>query len=265
MAKKEFREIMGHASEIDFFTPKPTRLIQRILQIATQPGDLILDSFAGSGTTGHAIMQLNKEDGGNRRFILVEMEANICRNVTAERLRRVSQGYQNAKGEDVAGLGGGIRFATLGEPLFDERGNIRKTVTFPDLARHVYFTETGEPLADFSPSPMPSPSRGEGSKTSPPVRGGDGGAGGGQARMTKKELSPLIGICNDIAVYLLYNGILKDKTPNGGNVLTTAVLSQLPKHDGPKVIYGTACRIGQDRLRRENITFKQLPYKIRVM
>ena len=75
----------------------------------------------------------------------------------------------------------------------------------------------------------------------------------------------LIGICNGIAVYLLYNGILKDKTPDGGNVLTTAVLSHLSKHDGPKVIYGTACRIGQERLRRENITFKQLPYKIKVM
>ena len=64
---------------------------------------------------------------------------------------------------------------------------------------------------------------------------------------------------------LLYNGILKGKTPDGGNVLTTALLSHLPKHDGPKVIYGTACRIGPERLRRENVTIKQLPYKIRVM
>ena len=88
---------------------------------------------------------------------------------------------------------------------------------------------------------------------------------GGKPGMTEKTHSPLIGICNGIAVYLLYNGILKDKTPDGGNVLTTAVLSHLSKHDGPKVIYGTACRIGSERLRRENITFKQLPYKIKVI
>jgi hypothetical protein len=63
---------------------------------------------------------------------------------------------------------------------------------------------------------------------------------------------------------LLYNGILKDKSPDGGNVLTTPVLSVLPKHGGPKVIYGTACRLGPERLRRESIVFKQLPYKLRV-
>ena len=80
-----------------------------------------------------------------------------------------------------------------------------------------------------------------------------------------KANNPLIGICNGVAIYLLYNGILKDKTSDGGNVLTIAVFSHLPKHDGPKVIYGTACRIGPERLRRGNITFKQLPYKIKIM
>jgi site-specific DNA-methyltransferase (adenine-specific)/adenine-specific DNA-methyltransferase len=67
-----------------------------------------------------------------------------------------------------------------------------------------------------------------------------------------------------MAVYLLYNGILEDKSPGGGNVLTTSIFAHLPKHDGPKVIYGTACRIGPERLRREGIVFKQLPYKLRV-
>ena len=229
-AKKELLAVCDFEDSASvFITPKPTRLIQRILEIASEKDSIILDSFAGSGTTGHSVMKLNKEDGGNRRFILVEMDSNICRNVTAERLRHVSQGYKNAKREEVSGLGGGYRFTTLGEPLFDERGNIRKTVKFPDLARHVYFTETGEPLPKQA-----------------------------------KASNPLIGICNGVAVYLLYNGILKDKTPDGGNVLTTAVLSDLPKHDGPKVIYGTACRIGHERLRRENILFKQLPYKLKV-
>lgn len=228
-AKNELRETIGEAGEM-FITPKPTRLLRRILQVSTSKDSIILDSFSGSGTTGHAVMQINKEDGGNRRFILVEMDSNICRNVTAERLKRVCTGYNKPDGKNIAALGGGFRFATLSEPLFDERGNIRKTVKFPDLARHVYFTETGEPLH----------------------------------KQTKAN-NTQIGICNGVAVYLLYNGILKDKAPDGGNVLTTAVLSHLPKHDGPKVIYGTASRIGAERLRRENITFKQLPYKIKVM
>jgi site-specific DNA-methyltransferase (adenine-specific)/adenine-specific DNA-methyltransferase len=227
-AKKEMLSILPQAAEV-FSTPKPTRLITRILQLATGPGDIVLDSFAGSGTTGHAVMKLNNDDGGNRRFILVEMDANICRNVTAERLRRVCEGYTNGNGGKVEGLGGGFRFAVLGDALFDERGNIRQTVRFPDLARHVYFAETGEPLP----------------------------------RQTRLN-NPLVGVCRGAAVYLLYNGILKDKSPDGGNVLTTPVLSALPAHDGPKVIYGTACRLGSDRLRREGIVFKQLPYKLRV-
>jgi site-specific DNA-methyltransferase (adenine-specific)/adenine-specific DNA-methyltransferase len=218
---------MGRADVFD--NPKPTRLIRRLLQLATDKDSIVLDAFPGSGTTGHAVMQLNKEDGGNRRFILVEIDANICRNVTAERLRRVCQGYKKGDGTAIEGLGGGFRFSVLGDPLFDERGNIRKTVRFPDLARHVYFVETGEPLPC-------------------------------QAHAN----SPLVGICRGTAIYLLYNGILKDKSPDGGNVLTTAVLAALPEHDGPRVIYGTACRLGPERLRREGFVFKQLPYKLRV-
>jgi len=221
-AKKEIREIFGTQTAFD--TPKPLRLVERILQIATRPGDLVLDSFAGSGTTGHALIRLNGRDDGSRRFILVELEPNICKPITAKRLDRAIKGYG-----DTPGLGGGFRFATLGESLFDDLGNIRSTVPYTDLARHVYFTETGEPLP-----------------------GKDDASG------------PLLGTCRGLAVYLLYNGILKDKSPNGGNVLTTGLLGRLPKHDGPKVIYGTACRIGSERLRRENILFKQLPYKLRV-
>ena len=99
---------------------------QAHLEIATLPGDLILDSFAGSGTTGHAVIQLNREDGGNRRFILVEMDKNICRNVTAERLKRVCSGYTKPNGEQVEGLGGGFRYCQLGEPLFAADGSIKK-------------------------------------------------------------------------------------------------------------------------------------------
>ncbi|TSA44132.1 MAG: site-specific DNA-methyltransferase [Deltaproteobacteria bacterium] len=216
-------------SKRPFDFPKPTGLIEELLSFTTSGDDLVLDSFTGSGTTGHAVIKLNKTDNQRRRFILIEMKPSIARDITAQRLNRVMEGYRNAKGENVKGLGSGFRFATLGEPLFDEWGNIRSTVPFSDLARHVYFTETGEPLPKQTEMP-----------------------------------GSFVGVCRGTGVYLLYNGILKDKSPKGGNVLTTAVLAQLPKHGGPKVIYGTACRIGAERLRSENIVFKQLPYKLRV-
>jgi site-specific DNA-methyltransferase (adenine-specific)/adenine-specific DNA-methyltransferase len=221
-ASQELKDVFASAS---FPTPKPTRLLQRVLQIATNPGDLILDSFAGSGTTGHAVLNLNKADGGNRKFILVEMESNIARDITAERVKRVAQSYTNAKGEKVEGLGGGFRFCELGEKMFDESGKIRDTVRFADLARHVYFTETGEPLP--------------------------------RERVGK---SPLLGITGGgVAVYLLYNGILKDKSVDGGNVLTNATLALLPAHAGPKVIYAAGCRFSRERQKRESITSNKRP------
>ena len=103
-ATKDLMAIFGGTSPLDT-TPKPTRLIERILQIATDKDSLILDSFAGSGTTGHAVLKQNAADGRQRRFILVEMEEDIAQSVTAERVRRVAQGYTNAKGQAVAGLG----------------------------------------------------------------------------------------------------------------------------------------------------------------
>jgi site-specific DNA-methyltransferase (adenine-specific)/adenine-specific DNA-methyltransferase len=186
--------------------------------------------LAGSGTTGHAALRLNHQSNGDsRKFILVELESAIAQDVTAKRVKRVAEGYTNAKGEAVPGLGGGFRYCRLGEPLFDENGQIRESVTFSELARHVYFTETGEPLP--------------------------------RERVTK---SPLIGVCKGVGVYLLFNGILGDKSANGGNVLTRKVLAALPKHDGPKVIYGAGCLLGPDRLRAEGITFRQTPYEIKV-
>ena len=115
-ARKEIQSIFGTQTAFD--TPKPVRLIERVLQIATNPGDTILDFFAGSGTTAHAVAKLNAEDGGDRRFILVssteaakdQPDKNLCRDVCAERVRRVMGGYTNAKGEPVAGLGGGFAY-----------------------------------------------------------------------------------------------------------------------------------------------------------
>lgn len=227
-AKQEIVKILQDAAEV-FNTPKPTRLIQRIVQVATNPGDLVLDSFAGSGTTGHAILKQNAEYGGDRRFILVEMDANIAPIITAERLRRVIQGYDwngqkgNTRYED--GLGGGFRYCELGPTLFDANGQIRPEVKFPDLAAHVFFTETGQPLPGAA-----------------------------------EEKSPLLGVANGTAIYLLYNGVMRDQ----GNVLTLQTVECLPPFDGPKVIFGDGCKIGRERLRELGVTFRQIPYEVKV-
>jgi len=228
-AAKELRALVPNVK----FTPKPTRLIKHLIQIASEKDCLVLDSFSGSGTTGQAVLDMNKADGGKRRFILVEMEKEICQNVTSQRLRRAIEGYSHNKTDgkkiEVEGLGGSFRFTRLGPTLFDETGAIRDEVSFADLAAHVYFSETGEPIPKMS-----------------------------------KGKSPFLAAHNGVAVYLLYNGILGDKRANGGNVLTQNVLKSLPLHDGPKVIYGTGCRLGTARLKRKGIVFKQIPYAIKV-
>ena len=100
-----------------FPNPKPHTLLKRIFQIGTEPNSIILDSFAGSGTTAHAVLALNKEDGGNRKFILVECE-DYADTITAERVRRVINGVPNARDTSLReGLGGSFRYCTLGKPL----------------------------------------------------------------------------------------------------------------------------------------------------
>lgn len=194
-----------------FETPKPVRLIQRILQLSTSSNDIILDSFAGSGTTAHAVIEQNRVDGGNRKFILIET-LDYAKEITAERVKRVQQGYAftgkdkttlfektltttqllNAKGmqkllEDVAklienekanytkiektfkdntlkvigikdikefkeGLGGGFKYCELGVEIFDEVGELNSSLTFDDIAKHIYFVEFKQPLAKKSAS-----------------------------------------------------------------------------------------------------------------
>jgi adenine-specific DNA-methyltransferase len=159
---------------------------------------------------------------------LLRWDINIAKNVTAERVRRVSQGYTKTKGEHVEGLGGGFQFCKLSdEPLFKPDGQVRADVTFAQLAEFVWFVET--------------------------VTG-----------FTGKADSPLIGVHEGRAVYLLYNGILKDKSVAGGNVLTRPVYETLPSFEGTKVIYAAACRLGAARLAREGIVFKQTPYALEI-
>ncbi|MNF98972.1 DNA methylase [compost metagenome] len=125
----------------DFDTEKNVGLLDRILKWITgdQPEAIILDSFAGSGTTAHAVLKLNAQDGGNRRFILIEM-MDYAEALTAERVRRVMAGYGECS-KAVAGLGGGFSFQSLGEPLFDEYQHLNPAVGLEAIRDYVAFQE----------------------------------------------------------------------------------------------------------------------------
>lgn len=214
------KEILALFDTNIFDTPKPERLIQRILHIATNPGDLVLDSFLGSGTTAAVAHKME------RRYIGIEIGEHALTHCVP-RLEKVIAGEQGGISRAVGWQGGGgFRLYRLGESVFDEAGAIRKNVSFASLAAHIWFSETGVPLE----------------------RAAD---------------SPFLGVHAGTAYYLLYNGVLGDKKPRSGNVLTAAVLEGLAPHDGPKIIYGERAMLGAKRLKALNITFKQTPYDIR--
>jgi adenine-specific DNA-methyltransferase len=147
-AKQELKEIFNEI-QLPFDTPKPVRLLKRIIQIATNKNDIILDSFAGSGTTAHAVLELNTEDKGNRKFILVEQE-DYANNITAERVRRVIKGVKKAKDENLKkGTGGYFSYFELGNEIEMEsilRGN--NLPEFKEFARYLFYTATGEEFKD---------------------------------------------------------------------------------------------------------------------
>lgn len=218
-SKNELRQLFPGDTAFD--TPKPEALLERVVRIATQEGDLVLDSFLGSGTTAAVAHKMG------RQWIGVEMEEHV-RTFAQPRLRKVVDGEQGGVSQAVGWQGGGgFRFYRLGPPVFDENGHIRAGIKFEHLAAHVWFAETG------------------------------------QARSVRAMKSPLLGVHEGTAYYLLYNGVLGDRRPGGGNVLTLQVLADLPAHDGPKVIYGEATRLGADRLKAMGVTFRQTPYDIK--
>lgn len=218
-ATKELQKI-----EIDFDTPKPERLLERIVHIATNHGDIVLDSFLGSATTAAVAHKMG------RRYIGIEMGDHAVTHCIP-RLQKVIAGEQGGISQAVNWQGGGgFRFCTLGEAAFDEHGRIHSAVKFATLAAFVWHFETGEP---------------------------------GQQTFDQ----PLLGIHNGTACYLLYNGILGDRKPSSGNVLTHAVLQAINDifpHAGHKIIYGETTRLGAARLAAENITFKQIPYDVKM-
>jgi adenine-specific DNA-methyltransferase len=230
-SKNEMRALFPNAASFD--TPKPERLVQRILQIATLEGDLVLDSFLGSGTTAAVAHKMG------RRYLGIEMGDHAVTHC-GPRLRKVIDGEQGGVSQDVGWKGGGgFRFYRLGPPVFDEDGHIRLDIRFPVLAAHIWFSETDRPW--------------------------DG-----------KGDTPLLGVHAGRAYALLYNGILGDKRPSGGNVLTRATLALIRDEiarthpafatenpEYPLTVYGEQSRLTSATLERERITFKQTPYDVK--
>jgi adenine-specific DNA-methyltransferase len=218
-AKIESKELFGGGNAFD--TPKPERLLKRVIELASDPGDLILDSFLGSGTTAAVAHKLG------RRYIGIENGVH-AETYCALRLRKVIEGEQGGISESVSWSGGGgFDYFELGEAIFDEYGRISPNVTFAQLAAHLWFAETGTTLPE-SPS------------------------------------SPFLGEHEGTALYLLYNGVLGDRDPNGGNVLTRQTLSKLRMYDGPKIVFGESSRLGKEQLKALNLSFRQIPYDLRV-
>lgn len=204
---------------------KPERLIRRCLQLATKPGDLVLDSFLGSGTTAAVAHKMG------RRWIGIEMGEHAVTHC-APRLKKVIEGEQGGISKAVGWRGGGgFRFYRLGPPAFDADGRIRPDIRFPVLAAHLWFSETGRPW------------------TAP------------------AEPSPFLGVHDGRGHALLYNGILRDQSTDGGNVLTRRTLALIREaaggFSGPLTIYGVRSALGAAALQAERLTFKQTPYDVK--
>lgn len=205
---------------------KPEALVKRIIKMSTNPNDLVLDSFLGSGTTAAVAQKMG------RRYIGIEM-GNHAITHCVPRLKAVVDGEQGGISKAVNWQGGGgFRFYKLGNEVFDADGCINEGISFEDLSAHIWFTETKTPFNKPA------------------------------------EKSTFLGIKDNIAYALLYNGILKDKRVDGGNVLTNKTLKVIldDMQNAPYdklVIYGESSRISQPRLKSLNIEFKQTPYDIK--
>lgn len=211
---------------MEFFGQKSEGLIKRIINLSTQEGDLVLDSFLGSGTTAAVAHKMG------RRYIGIEMGEH-AKTHCVPRLQKVVDGEQGGISKAINWIGGGgFRFFTLGNEVFDTNGNINHGISFDNLSAHIWFAETKTPFNKV------------------------------------KDKSTYLGSKDNIAYALLYNGILKDKRVNGGNVLTNktlqVILDDISGQSYDKlVIYGESSRLGQARLQELNIEFKQTPYDIK--
>lgn len=224
-ARKEIIEIFGDSNAFD--TPKPVSLIKRILQIATDHDSIVLDSYAGSGTTAQAVLELNKEEEGQRRFILVEQEE-YANKVTAERVRKVIKGIKGSKDENLKeGLGGSFSFFELGDPI--EMESIlqgKKLPSYKEFARYLYYTATGE---EFNEKAI-------------------------------NEKSGFIGESNNYEVFAFYK---PDLAWLKSNALTLEGLKALPKFKKKtRLVFAPAKYVDDHTLLEHRVEFCQLPYEI---
>ena len=281
-AKTEQKAFLGE-TDLDLFdTPKPEKLLSKILHIATNPGDLILDSFLGSGTTAAVAQKMG------RRWIGIEMGDHAATHCLP-RLQKVIDGEQGGISKAVAWgqakdgqpfQGGGFRFMRLGPTVFDEAGRIHPAVRFATLAAFIWQQETGaiwSSVGEPGSGPAGHPAR---AKAGTPYLGV---YYENSSKLLNKYVTslPILSITphNEpseapiipkMGIYLLFNGILGDKRPASGNVLTHAVLDALlslhattPAAAAPLLVYGEACRLGEERLKQANVTFKHIPYDVR--
>ncbi|MFH2018416.1 MAG: site-specific DNA-methyltransferase [bacterium] len=221
---KVLNEIFGKKI---FDYPKPPSLIRELIGQAADKDSIILDSFAGSGTTAHAVLDSNKEDGGNRKFILVEME-DYADKITAERVRRVIKGVKNAKDDNLKnGLGGTFSYFELGKPIDTERILKGKDLpTFAEMARYIFYTATGE---EFTAKKV-------------------------------SEKTGFIGESKEYEVYLLYK---PDMEYLKSTALTLERAETLGKFTGKKrLVFAPAKYLDQEHLQRHHIDFAQLPFEI---
>ena len=210
--------------EIPFSTPKPEALIARIVHISTNPGDLVLDPFLGSGTTAAVAHKMG------RRWIGIEMGEHAVTHC-APRLRKVIEGEQGGVSEAVGWRGGGgFRFRRLGPAAFDADGRILADISFAVLAAHLWFAETGRPWS------------------------------------APANLSPFLGAHDGRGLALLYNGVLRDRSAGGGNVLTKRTLASIREAAGgfcgPVTVYAARSTLSGPALAAAGLTFKQTPYEV---
>ena len=228
----EMQAIFGDATR--FESPKPVGLIQELMRLGSDKDSIVLDSFAGSGTTAHAVLALNKEDGGNRKFILVECE-NYADDITAERVRRVIEGVPSARDEKLReGLGGSFTYATLGDPIDAESLlNGDSLPTFQTLASYLLHTATG--------------------------------ISAGQKALKSQNKSGLFYSTDSTNYYLLYkpdSDWLRSDAAMFGESVAKRIRSAIVPKKKDAVVFAPGKFIGQRELTALGITFSQIPYDI---
>ena len=217
-----------------FDNSKPVDLIKRLIFLSTNPDSIVLDSFAGSGTTGHAVLAQNREDGGNRQFILVELEPKIAREITAERLKRVSEDYTfDRENTLLQGFGTKDTFAYyhVGETFLE-----RSEIPFHEMAQYLFFKETGTPIATDTVVNLMEGDRPSYATCTTPER----------------YQRAFLGSVDGAAVYLL----------NNEDVLNDELINRLPRHDGRKIIHCGGTQLSIGLLKDRGITFRQMPYNL---